>query len=217
MPEGVTDQREDEELGDALDGELLVSVARREQPPAYPGNAHPEGAGRRRGQGRNIVGDLPLAEMAIALVAGGDEGLHVSIGREYAGRHPFGLRMIAGVGIVIHAHPLAPPINDRASARPIETLVTVCIEAQGREDRPPCGSVVCPKAETMKWVSTIPAGDGGSSAIRHLHWLVSQPAKTGPAADASLRSRAATRHHAHNESQDARRCRTARARRGWPG
>jgi hypothetical protein len=34
--------------------------------------------------------------MAIALVAGRDEGLHVSIGREYAGRHSFGLRMIAG-------------------------------------------------------------------------------------------------------------------------
>src|SRR5215470_5803304 len=107
MPEGVTDQGEDEKLGDALDGEFLVSVAHREQPPANPGNAHPEGAGRRRGQGGNIVGDGPLAEMAIALVASRDEGLHVSIGRKYPGRHSFGLRMIAGAGIVIHAYPLA--------------------------------------------------------------------------------------------------------------
>jgi hypothetical protein len=45
--------------------------------------------------------------MAIALVAGRDEGLYVSIGREYSGRYSFGLRMIAGEGIVIHAHPLA--------------------------------------------------------------------------------------------------------------
>jgi hypothetical protein len=45
--------------------------------------------------------------MAIALVSGGDEGLHVSIGRELPGRHSFGLNMIAGEGIVIHAHPLA--------------------------------------------------------------------------------------------------------------
>jgi hypothetical protein len=68
---------------------------------------HPEGAGRRRGQGRNIVGDSPLVETAIALVAGRDEGLHVSIGREYPCRYSFGLRMIAGEGIVIHVHPLA--------------------------------------------------------------------------------------------------------------
>src|SRR5215813_9414996 len=107
MPEGVTDQGEDEKLGDALDGEFLVSVAHREQPPANPGNAHPEGAGRSRGQGRNIVGDGPLAEMAIALVASRDEGLHVSIGREHSGRYSFGLSMIAGEGLVIHAHPLA--------------------------------------------------------------------------------------------------------------
>jgi hypothetical protein len=45
MPEGVTDQREDEKLGDALDGELLVSVASREQPPADPGNAPPNALG----------------------------------------------------------------------------------------------------------------------------------------------------------------------------
>jgi hypothetical protein len=45
--------------------------------------------------------------MAIAFVAGRDEGLHISIGREYSGRYSFGLSMIAGEGIVIHAHPLA--------------------------------------------------------------------------------------------------------------
>ena len=51
---------------------------------------------------------------------------------------------------------------------------------------------------TMKWVSAIPSGGDGSSAIRCLHWLVSHPAKTGPAADVSLRSLVAVRHHAGN-------------------
>jgi Domain of unknown function (DUF4331) len=55
----------------------------------------------------NIVGDSPFVEMAKALVAGGNEGLHVSIGRERPGRYSFGLRVIAGDGIVVHAHPLA--------------------------------------------------------------------------------------------------------------
>jgi hypothetical protein len=36
MPKGVTDQGEDKELGDALDGELLVGVANREEPPLNP-------------------------------------------------------------------------------------------------------------------------------------------------------------------------------------
>src|SRR5689334_3084382 len=107
MPKGVTNQGEDKKLGDALDGELLVSVANREDPPADPGHAHAEGAGRRRGQGRNIVGDGPLAEMSITLVAGGDEGLHVSVGREFPGRYSFGLGVVAGEGIVVHRHPLA--------------------------------------------------------------------------------------------------------------
>ena len=107
MPKGVTNQGEDKKLGDALDGELLVSVASREDPPADSGHAHAEGAGRRRGQGRNIVGDGPLAEMAVALVSGGDEGLHVSIGRELPGRYSFGLRVVAGEGIVVHLHPPA--------------------------------------------------------------------------------------------------------------
>src|SRR5690348_18439278 len=100
MPEGMTNQGEDKKLGDALDGELLVSVANREDPPADPGNAHAERAGRRRCQGRNIVGDGPLIEMAIALVAGGDEGLHVSVGRELPGRYSFGLGVVAGLGLV---------------------------------------------------------------------------------------------------------------------
>src|SRR6516225_1190358 len=107
MPEAVTDQREDEKLGDALDGELLVSVADREDPPANPGDTHAEGTGRRRGQGRNVVGDRSLVEMAIALVAGRDEGLYVGIGRECPGRYVFGLRGVAGEGIVVHVHPLA--------------------------------------------------------------------------------------------------------------
>jgi hypothetical protein len=59
MPEGVTNQGKDKKLGDALDGELLVSVACREQPPANPGNTDAEGAGRRRRQGRNVIGDRP--------------------------------------------------------------------------------------------------------------------------------------------------------------
>ena len=100
MPESVTNQGEDKELGDALDSEFLVSVADREEPPANPGNAHAEGAGRSGGEGGNVVGDGPLVEMEKALVAGGDEGLDVSIGREYAGRYAFGLRRIAGEGIV---------------------------------------------------------------------------------------------------------------------
>src|SRR5271166_4412420 len=104
MPEGVTNQGEDKKLGDALDGELLVSVADREEPPVNPGNTHAEGAGRRRCQGRNVVRDGPLVEMEEALVAGGDEGLHVSIGRERPGRYPFGLRVVAGEGIVVHVH-----------------------------------------------------------------------------------------------------------------
>src|SRR5580692_89346 len=107
MPEGLTNQREDKKLGDALDGELLVGVANREEPSADPGHTHAEGAGRRRCQGRNVVGDGPLVEMAIALVAGGDEGLHVCIGRERPGRYSFGLRVVAGEGIVVHLHPLA--------------------------------------------------------------------------------------------------------------
>src|SRR5580704_11327724 len=106
MPNGVTDQGEDKELGDALDGELLVSVANREEPPLNPGNTHAEGAGRRRCEGRNIVGDGPLAEMEIALVAGGDEGLHVGIGREHPGRYSFGFRVVAGERIVVHIRPL---------------------------------------------------------------------------------------------------------------
>src|SRR6185369_3085878 len=106
MPKGLTNQGEDKKLGDALDGELLVSVASREDSPADPGNAHAEGAGRRHCQGRNIVGDGSLAEIAIALVSGGDEGLHLSIGRELPGRYSFGLRVVAGEGIVVHLHPL---------------------------------------------------------------------------------------------------------------
>src|SRR5215472_17901790 len=100
MPESVTNQGEDEKLGDALDGEFLVSVADREEPPANPGHAHAEGAGRSCGERRNVVGDGPLVEMEIALVAGGDEGLHVSIGRECPGRYVFGL-------LVVHGPPLA--------------------------------------------------------------------------------------------------------------
>src|SRR5271170_3228434 len=107
MPESVTNLREDKELGDALDGELLLRVANREQAPANPGNTHAEGARRRRCQGGNVVGDGPLVEVAIALVAAGDEGLHVSIGRELPGRYSFGLRVVAGEGIVVHALPLA--------------------------------------------------------------------------------------------------------------
>src|ERR1700745_3393504 len=98
MPKGVTNQGEDKKLGDALDGELLVSVANREDPPVNPGNTHAEGVRRRRCQGGNIVGDSPFVEMAKALVAGGNEGLHVSIGRERPGRYSFGLRVIAGDG-----------------------------------------------------------------------------------------------------------------------
>src|ERR1700749_3060877 len=107
MPEGLANQGKDKKLGDALDGELLVSDASREQPPANPGNTYAEGAGRRRRQGRNIVGDSPLREMAIALVAGRDEGLHVGIGRERPSRHVSGLRVVAGEGIVVHVHPRA--------------------------------------------------------------------------------------------------------------
>src|SRR5690242_16819640 len=102
MPEGVTDQGKDKKLGDALDGELLVSVACREQPPAHPGDTHAEGAGRRRCQGRNIVRDCPLIQMAIALVASRDKGLYISIRRERPSRHVSGLRMVAGDGIVAH-------------------------------------------------------------------------------------------------------------------
>src|SRR4029077_11290021 len=104
MPEGMTNQGEDKKLGDALDSELLVSVASREDPPADPGNAHAEGAGRRRCPGRNIVDDGPLAKRPIALVYGGDEGLHGSIGRELPGRYSYGLRVVAGEGIVVHLH-----------------------------------------------------------------------------------------------------------------
>src|SRR5712675_694566 len=107
MPKGVTHQGEDKKLGDALDGELLVGVANREEPPVNPGNTHAEGVRRCRCQGRNIVGDSPLVEMAIALVASGNEGLHVSIGRERPSRYSFGLRVVAGEGIVVHVHPLA--------------------------------------------------------------------------------------------------------------
>jgi len=71
-----------------------------------PGHAHAEGAGRRRGQGRNIVGDGPLVDMEIALVADGDERLHVCVGRELSGRYSFGLGVVAGDGIVVHIHPL---------------------------------------------------------------------------------------------------------------
>jgi len=61
MPKSLTNQGEDKKLGDTLDGELLVSVANREDPPADPGNAHAEGAARRRCQGRNIAsGASPL-------------------------------------------------------------------------------------------------------------------------------------------------------------
>jgi hypothetical protein len=45
MPNGLADQGEDKQLGDALDGKLLVSVANREQPPLNPGNTHAEGVG----------------------------------------------------------------------------------------------------------------------------------------------------------------------------
>jgi len=96
MPEGVTDQGKDKKLGDALDGELLVSVASREQPPAHPGNTHAEGSGRRRCQGRNIVRDRPLTQIAIALVAGRDQGLHVSIGREHPGSTPVDTCPVSG-------------------------------------------------------------------------------------------------------------------------
>src|SRR5208282_2520718 len=107
MPKGVTDQGEDKKLGDALDGEFLVGVANTEEPPMNPGNTHAEGAGRRRCQGRNIVGDRSLVEMEIALIASADESLHVSIGRERPGRYSFGLRVVAGEGIAVHVHPLA--------------------------------------------------------------------------------------------------------------
>jgi hypothetical protein len=42
--------------------------------------------------------------MAIALIAGGDEGLHLSIGRERPGRYSSGPREVAE-GIVVHVHP----------------------------------------------------------------------------------------------------------------
>ena len=41
----MTDQGEDKELGDALDGELLVSVTNREEPPMNPRHTHAEGVG----------------------------------------------------------------------------------------------------------------------------------------------------------------------------
>src|SRR5580704_3905304 len=145
MAEGVTNQGEDKKLGDAFNGELLVSVANREEPPANPGNTHAEGAGRRRGQGRNIVGDGSLVEMEIALVAGRDDGLHVSIGRQRPGRYSFGLRMIAGEGIVVHVHPLAgecwptstrqpgsagPMVSGRPSANKSETTIGIQLYQQ---------------------------------------------------------------------------------------
>src|SRR5258705_3457610 len=105
MPESVTDQREDEELGDALDGELLVSVAYREEPPTNPGNAHAEGAGRRGGEGRNVVGDDALIKMEKALVPGGDESLHVSIGRKFPRRYSFDPTMVVGKGSGVHGRP----------------------------------------------------------------------------------------------------------------
>jgi len=57
-------------LGNALDGELLVSVADREQAPLNPGNTDAEGGRRGCCQGGNVVGDGPLVDMEIALVAG---------------------------------------------------------------------------------------------------------------------------------------------------
>jgi hypothetical protein len=45
MPKSLTNQGEDKKLGDALDGELLVSVANREDSPADPGNAHAKALG----------------------------------------------------------------------------------------------------------------------------------------------------------------------------
>jgi hypothetical protein len=120
MPEGVADQGEDKQLGDALDGKLLVSVANREEPPMDPGKPPAEGAGRRRREGRNVVRDGPLVEMEIALVAGGDEGLHVSIGREHPRRYSFDPRMVAGQRIAVHFRPFGwrvlagrPPPDDR--------------------------------------------------------------------------------------------------------
>src|SRR5580700_7715743 len=106
MPKGLTDQGEDKELGDALDGELLVGVANREEPPLNPGDTHAEGAGRRRCEGRNIVRDGALVEIKIALVAGRDEGLDVSIGREHPGRHSLGLRTVIGERAAVHIDPL---------------------------------------------------------------------------------------------------------------
>src|SRR6202034_2425686 len=106
VPESVTNEREDKELRDALDRELLVGVANGEELPLNPGNTHAEGAGRCRGQGRDIVGDGPLAEITIAFVSGRDESPDVSIGREYPGRYSLDPRAVVGERITIHVHPL---------------------------------------------------------------------------------------------------------------
>src|SRR5271166_3844854 len=119
MPEVVTYQGEDKELGDALDGEFLVSVAHREEPALHPGETHAEGAGRRRGEGGNVIGDGPLVEMAIALVARGDDGLHVSVGRERPGRYSFGRSVVIPEGIVVHAHPLLASVPTSLQRPPV--------------------------------------------------------------------------------------------------
>ena len=70
-----------------------------------PGNTHAKGGGRRGREGRNIVRDGSLAEITIALVAGRDESLHVSIGREHPSRYSLGPAGVIGQRIAVHVHP----------------------------------------------------------------------------------------------------------------
>src|SRR5271166_531182 len=87
--------------------------------PLHPGDTHAEGAGRRRGEGGNVIGDGPLVEMAIALVARGDDGLHVSVGRERPGRYSFGRSVVIPEGIVVHAHPLLASVPTSLQRPPV--------------------------------------------------------------------------------------------------
>ena len=83
-----------------------ASPAENSRPPT-PATHTPKALGDAAARAGISVGDRPLAEMAIALVAGRDDGLHVSIGRERPSRHVSGLRVVAGEGIVVHVHPRA--------------------------------------------------------------------------------------------------------------
>ena len=95
VADGVAHQREDERLGDALDGEAMIRIADREAPTAHTEDAHPEERRIGIGKSGDVVGDGTIVEGSVEVMDLGQEQLDdLGDGRLTGGHRRGGRRLV---------------------------------------------------------------------------------------------------------------------------